>query len=138
MKKYLIFLIVLTAANTLMAQLTDTLKKQKKAGAMDALLDSVSADNKVDNVVIFKATRMILSQSTEMTKKKNLNFLIIHRFGDICRLLYFSLKGCFREFVTLHIIGVKMFLHQLFWKHKGFDIYAENQFAGSRVVNGYP
>jgi hypothetical protein len=83
MKKYLIFLIMLTAANTLMAQLTDTLKKQKKASAMDALLDSVSADNKVDNVVIFIATRMILSQSTEMTRKKNLNFLIIHRFGDI-------------------------------------------------------
>ncbi len=73
---------MLVAVNTLMAQVTDTAKKAKSANTMDALLDSVSTDNKADNVVIFKASRLILSQSTEMTKKKNLNFLIIHRFGD--------------------------------------------------------
>jgi hypothetical protein len=82
MKKHLILIIMLVAVNTLMAQVTDTAKKAKSANTMDALLDSVSTDNKADNVVIFKATRLILSQSTEMTKKKNLNFLIIHRFGD--------------------------------------------------------
>jgi hypothetical protein len=82
MKKHLILIIMLVAVNTLMAQVTDTAKKAKSANTMDALLDSVSTDNKADNVVIFKASRLILSQSTEMTKKKNLNFLIIHRFGD--------------------------------------------------------
>jgi hypothetical protein len=82
MNKYLILIILLVAANPLMAQVTDTAKKAKNANTLDALLDSVSTDNKADNVVIFKATRLILSQSTEMTKKKNLNFLIIHRFGD--------------------------------------------------------
>ena len=82
MKKYLILLVLLAASNFLIAQTTDTAKNEKKASSMDALLDSVSTDNKTDNVVIFKATRLVLSQSTEMTKKKNLNFLIIHRFGD--------------------------------------------------------
>ena len=83
MKKYLILVILLVATNLVMAQKTDTAKTEKKNSSMDALLDSVSTDNKADNVVIFKATKLVLSQSTEMTKKKNLNFLIIHRFGDI-------------------------------------------------------
>jgi len=83
MKKYLILLVLLAASNFLIAQTTDTAKNVKKVSSMDALLDTVSTDNKVDNVVVFKATRLVLSQSTEMTKKKNLNFLVIHRFGDI-------------------------------------------------------
>ena len=33
-------------------------------------------------VVIFKSTRLILSQSTETVKKNNFNFEIVHRFGD--------------------------------------------------------
>jgi hypothetical protein len=82
MKKFLILIALLITSNILMAQKADTTKKEKKSSSMDALLDSVSTDNKTDNVVIFKATRLVLSQSTEMTKKKNLNFLIIHRFGD--------------------------------------------------------
>ncbi|MHB8209531.1 DUF5777 family beta-barrel protein [Mucilaginibacter sp.] len=83
MKKYLILIVLLVVSNILMAQTADTSKKEKKNSSMDALLDSVSTDNKIHNVAIFKASRLVLSQSTEMTKKKNLNFLVIHRFGDV-------------------------------------------------------
>ena len=73
---------------------------------MDVLLDSVSTDNKADNVVIFKANRLILSQITEMTKKKNLNFLIIHRFGDFAGAngggkLYFGLDNVADVYIGL-------------------------------------
>jgi len=82
MKKYFTLLTLLVLSSTLFAQKPDTSKSEKKENSTDALLDSISTDNKSENVVIFKATRLILTQSTEMTKKKNLNFLIIHRFGD--------------------------------------------------------
>ena len=82
MKKYFTLLALLALSSPLFAQKSDTTKTEKKQNSADALLDSISTDNKSENVVIFKATRLILSQSTEMTKKKNLNFLIIHRFGD--------------------------------------------------------
>lgn len=82
MKKYIILVMLLVAVNILMAQTTDSTKNGIKSNSMDAILDSVSTNNKTDNVVIFKASRLVLTQSTEMTKKKNLNFLVIHRFGD--------------------------------------------------------
>jgi hypothetical protein len=81
MKKYIILFSLLLSGSALMAQKTDT-SKLKKTDSADSLLNAISTDNKPENVVIFKATRLILSQSTELTKKKNLNFLIIHRFGD--------------------------------------------------------
>ncbi len=79
MKKYAFILILLLAGSIAMAQKVDTTKKETSA---DSLLNSLGTDNKPQNVVIFKATRLVLSQSSELTKKKNLNFLIIHRFGD--------------------------------------------------------
>jgi hypothetical protein len=39
-------------------------------------------DNKKEIVSVFESSRLILSQSTETVKKNNLNFLVIHRFGD--------------------------------------------------------
>jgi hypothetical protein len=81
MKKYVILFGLLLLGGTLMAQKGDT-SKVKKSDPADSLLNAISTDTKPQNVVIFKATRLILSQSTELTKKKNLNFLIIHRFGD--------------------------------------------------------
>lgn len=50
----------------------------------DSLMKTLS-DNPAPQQVIatFKATRLILSQTTETVKKKELNFLVIHRFGDI-------------------------------------------------------
>lgn len=71
LKHTLIILALLTIAVNLKAQSTDSLLK-----AMDG-------PSTGDRVVIFKATRLVNQQTTEMVKKQNFNFLIIHRFGDI-------------------------------------------------------
>lgn len=57
-----------------------TLKAQSAA---DSLLKTMDGPGPAEHVVIFKATRLINQQTTEMVKKQNFNFLIIHRFGDI-------------------------------------------------------
>ncbi len=71
LKHLLIILALLTIAVSLKAQSTDSLLKA---------MDNPSTG---DRVVIFKATRLVNQQTTEMVKKQNFNFLIIHRFGDI-------------------------------------------------------
>jgi hypothetical protein len=73
MKKTIILLAALMTSGTLMAQKTST---------ADSLMNALSKDTTNQPVVIFKSSRMVLLQSTEMIKKKNLNFLVIHRFGD--------------------------------------------------------
>jgi len=78
MKKYIILLNLLVLSTGLMAQKTNT----DKGNPADSLLNSISTDNKNEPVVIFKSTRLILSQSNETVKKNNFNFEIIHRFGD--------------------------------------------------------
>jgi hypothetical protein len=56
---------------------------QKSGGSQaDSLLNALNTDNKKEPVTIFKSTLLILSQTTETVKKKNLNVLVIHRFGD--------------------------------------------------------
>jgi hypothetical protein len=90
MKKYSILLSFLIISTGLLAQKADTLSKKKSASAKDAssgnatdsLLNALTPDNQKEPVVIFKSSRLVLSQTTETVKKKNLNFLIIHRFGD--------------------------------------------------------
>jgi len=82
MKKYFILFSLILLGSISRAQKTDTLKKEHTQTSTDALLDSISTDNKSENVAIFKGSRLVLSQSSELTRKKNLNFLIIHRFGD--------------------------------------------------------
>ncbi|MGF7081333.1 DUF5777 family beta-barrel protein [Mucilaginibacter sp. UYCu711] len=57
-------------------------KAQQKSAA-DSLMNAMSANDKPVRVAIFKSTRLVLSQTTEMVKKNELNFQIIHRFGDI-------------------------------------------------------
>jgi hypothetical protein len=80
MKKYLILVSFSILSLSAMAQKADPAKKGNSA---DSLLNSLSSDDtKNENVAIFKSSRLILSQTTETVKKKNLNFLIIHRFGD--------------------------------------------------------
>jgi hypothetical protein len=81
MKKYIILLAFLTTGVGLMAQQPDT---SKKASSTDALMNSLSTstDSTKQPVIAFRSTRLILSQTTETVKKKTLNFLIIHRFGD--------------------------------------------------------
>jgi hypothetical protein len=74
MKKTFTLLFALIASSSaLMAQTTTS---------ADSLLNAMSKDNSSDRVTIFKSSRMVLLESTEMIKKKNLNFLVIHRFGD--------------------------------------------------------
>src|SRR3954467_15818593 len=58
------------------------LNAQQKSSA-DSLLNAIDGPGKAERVVIFKATRLVNSQTTEMIKKQNFNFQIIHRFGDI-------------------------------------------------------
>jgi len=74
MKKH----IVLVAA----LALTIGAKAQEKSAA-DSLMSAMSKDEKPVPVAIFKSTRLVLSQTTEMVKKNEFNFQIIHRFGDI-------------------------------------------------------
>ena len=52
------------------------------AQTADSLLNTMTKDDTSGPVAIFKSSRLILSQTTETVKKKNLNFLVIHRFGD--------------------------------------------------------
>jgi len=85
MKKVFIAFTLLIFAAGLKAQQTDTSKKAGgKPSATDSLLNSMSGDDKNQDVIgAFKATRLILSPTTTTVKKNNLNFLVIHRFGDI-------------------------------------------------------
>jgi len=82
MKKLIILIALLALCIGVKAQKTDTAKKEPSA---DSLMNSLSAgDDKHDQILsAFKATRLIFSPTTEMVRKKNLNFLVIHRFGDI-------------------------------------------------------
>ncbi|MEO6150344.1 MAG: DUF5777 family beta-barrel protein [Mucilaginibacter sp.] len=60
------------------------LRAQNDTAATDSVLNMMNEGGKADAVVAtFKATRLISSQTTETAKKNNLNFLVIHRFGDI-------------------------------------------------------
>src|SRR5947209_1883750 len=88
MKKYITLLNLLLISIGLMAQKADSVKTSnpavsEKASTADSLLNSIGGDNKSGPVVIFKASRLVLSQTTRTVKKKNLNFLVIHRFGDL-------------------------------------------------------
>ncbi|MGZ3753429.1 MAG: DUF5777 family beta-barrel protein [Mucilaginibacter sp.] len=85
MKRSIILFALLSLGIGLKAQQTDTLKKAaQKESPADSLMNSLSPDDKRHDVIAaFKATRLILSPTTVTVKKNNLNFLVIHRFGDI-------------------------------------------------------
>jgi hypothetical protein len=74
MKKNIALFALLAAAFTVKAQ---------TQSAADSLINTMSANDKPAPVTIFKSTRLVLGQTTEMIKKNELNFQIIHRFGDI-------------------------------------------------------
>ena len=82
MKKSIVLVALLALCIGAKAQKTDTAKKEPSA---DSLMNSLSADDSKNQHILsaFKATRLIFSPTTEMVRKKNLNFLVIHRFGDI-------------------------------------------------------
>lgn len=82
MKRSLLFAALLCPALWVTAQT----KKDStaKPSSTDSLMNSLSTPQKGEPVIAtFKATRLIFSQTTETVKKKELNFLVIHRFGDI-------------------------------------------------------
>ncbi len=60
------------------------LAMRASAQEVDSLLNSLSKDQKFNKVEsTFKATHIVLSQSTETQKKRDLDFRIRHHFGDI-------------------------------------------------------
>src|ERR1700761_3073304 len=79
MKRFLILLAFLSGSLNLIAQKPDTVKK---ASSADDLMNSMNVDSTKHQVVDFRSTRLILSQTTETIKKNTFNFLVIHRFGD--------------------------------------------------------
>ena len=80
MKKFITIFFILLFTQHVLAQKTDTLKKNT---SIDSLMNAMGAGNHSEPVLgTFKASRLILSQTIETVKKNNLNFLIIHRFGD--------------------------------------------------------
>jgi hypothetical protein len=79
MKKYLLFTALCLSTYFVKAQTTTT----ADTSSTDALMKSLNApQSKQPVIATFKATRLILSQTTETVKKNELNFLVIHRFGD--------------------------------------------------------
>ena len=57
---------------------------QSTAQNMDSLMRNISSDQEPEVVAAsFKSSRLILSQTTTMVKKYDLDFKVIHRFGDI-------------------------------------------------------
>ncbi len=66
------------------------------AWAQDDLLDQLNNENTISSPVLatFKGTRIITGQSNENISKKHLNFLILHRFGELKDdAWYYSLLG---------------------------------------------
>lgn len=79
MNKYCMLLVLLNlAAGTLTAQQ----RQHSGVNTTDSLLIAMQGGSTPQRVVAFKSTRLILSQSVETVKKNNLNFEIVHRFGD--------------------------------------------------------
>ncbi len=79
MKNFIILSAFLIISTGVMAQKADSIKNPTAA---DSLFNSMNTDNKKEPVTIFESSRLILSQTTETVKKNNLNFLVMHRFGD--------------------------------------------------------
>jgi hypothetical protein len=82
MKRSLILVTLLAFGICAKAQQKDTVKN---VSSTDSLMNSLSSDDSKHQQILstFKATRLIFSPTTETVKKNNLNFLVIHRFGDV-------------------------------------------------------
>jgi hypothetical protein len=79
MKKTILLFTLLLTAIGLKAQQTDT-----ASTPADSVMNMLNDGEKPEAVIAtFKASRLIFSQTTETVKKHNLNFLVIHRFGDV-------------------------------------------------------
>jgi len=57
---------------------------QSNAQDMDSLMKNISSEQDPEtSMASFKSSRLILSQTTTMVKKHDLDFKVIHRFGDV-------------------------------------------------------
>jgi hypothetical protein len=80
MKRLILLLILAMPAFTLSAQQTGN-KPSKADSLMNAM---IAADAPASSrIAVFSSSRLVLSETNETVKKGNLNFLVIHRFGDI-------------------------------------------------------
>ncbi|MBB3058944.1 DUF5777 family beta-barrel protein [Mucilaginibacter gotjawali] len=79
MKTFIITAAFLMTCTGLIGQATDT---SKATSLTDSLFNMMDKPAKNERVIVFDASRLILSQSSETVKKNNFNFLVIHRFGD--------------------------------------------------------
>jgi hypothetical protein len=81
MKSYLLLFTTFILSSVAFAQVK-TVKQDSVS--TDALLNSLKDSSKKEPVTAtFKSTRLILTPTTETNKKNNLNFIVVHRFGDI-------------------------------------------------------
>lgn len=80
MKKILLLSTFVAFTLSLRAQQTGV-----KLSKADSLMNAMGAADPpaAPRVAIFASSRLILSESNETVKKGNLNFLVIHRFGDL-------------------------------------------------------
>lgn len=81
MKKLLNFFAALLITGTVSAQQTTA---TKDTSSTDALMNGLTTNTAAEPVMAtFKSTRLVMTQTTETNKKNNLNFMVVHRFGDI-------------------------------------------------------
>lgn len=83
MKKLTVIIAFIFIGFSLKAQQTDSLKKGSSADSLLNAMNSSNDSKAIPVLAIFKSTRLILSETSETVKKNNLNFVVIHRFGDI-------------------------------------------------------
>jgi hypothetical protein len=82
MKKHVLLVAFSLLAGITMAQQKPAAKDQSAVD--DSLLNSLGGNTKAEPVIAtFKATRLINTETTETNKKNTLNFIVMHRFGDI-------------------------------------------------------
>jgi len=79
MKRTIIIIALLSLAIGAKSQ-----EKEKKTST-DSLMNSLSSDdaNNKKALPAFKGTRLILAPSTETAKANTMNFMVVHRFGDL-------------------------------------------------------
>ncbi len=63
--------------------LTSALTYTATAQDMDSLMNRLDSAGPQTSIASFKSNRLILSQTTTMVKKYDLDFKVVHRFGDI-------------------------------------------------------
>ena len=80
MKKHFYLLLILTSL-----LLNVNAQQTGKISREDSLMNAMAVANPPEaaHTTIFASSRLILSETNETVKKGNLNFLVIHRFGDI-------------------------------------------------------